>query len=79
MSLETQPLWSEAVAPFAVLLSAAGADDAVVVQSAGDANQATVVFHDELNRLRANQISGQLLLVRRDQQETRTLLSQPLR
>jgi len=72
------PRWSEPLAPFAVVLDAAGADTPVVLQAAWDANWATVIFHQEWVRLNADRISGQLLLLCRREEEIRTLLHEPL-
>jgi hypothetical protein len=61
--------------PFAIVLRAGHAAP-VVLQSAGDANGATIAFHAEKQRLTQRRVVGDLLLVH--QQQARTLLREPL-
>ena len=62
--------------PFAIVLRADDAATSVVLQSARDANGATVAFHIEKQRLKQCQVLGDRLLVH--QQKARTLLWEPL-
>ena len=63
--------------PFAVVPQADGARETVVLHTVHDANQATLPFHAQLQRLTAQQIAGGLLLVQHAERP-RTLLRQPL-
>jgi hypothetical protein len=63
--------------PFAIVLRANDTAAPVVLQSARDADGATVAFQTERQRLTQRRIVGDLLLVH--QQKTRTLLWEPLR
>jgi hypothetical protein len=62
--------------PFAIILRA---DDAptVVLQTARDADEATVAFHTEQQQLTRRGVVGDLLLVH--QRQARTRLREPLR
>ena len=62
--------------PFAIVLRAGHAAP-VVLQSAQDADGATIAFHAEKQRLTQLRVVGDLLLVQ--QQTARTLLREPLR
>ena len=62
---------------FAIVLRADDPAAPVVLQSARDADGATVVFHAEKQRLKQLRVAGDLLLVH--QQKARTLLREPLR
>ena len=66
------------VDPFAIVLCAWDAAEPVVLQSARDADGATVAFYTEWQRLKHNQVVGELLLVRQGE-DARTLLREPLR
>ena len=63
--------------PFAIVLRADDGAAPLVLQSARDADEATVAFHAENQRLTQLRVVGDLLLVQ--QQKTRTLLREPLR
>jgi hypothetical protein len=63
--------------PFAIVFRADDAAAPVVLQSARDADGATVAFHIEKQRLTRRRVVGDLLLVH--QQKARTLLWEPLR
>ncbi len=63
--------------PFEVELNASATQESQVLHTACDANQATLAFDAELQRLTQQPIDGELLLVRHDE-EPRTLLRQPL-
>ena len=63
--------------PFAVVLQGAGAREPMVLHTIGDANQATLAFHAQLQRLTEEQIAGDLLLVQHTE-VPRTLLRQPV-
>jgi hypothetical protein len=63
--------------PFAIVLRADDAATPVVLQSARDADGATIAFHAEKQRLKHRQVAGDLLLVQ--QKKARTLLWEPLR
>ena len=63
--------------PFAVVLQGAQARKPEVLHTIGDANQATLAFHAQLQRLTEKQIAGDLLLVQHEERP-RTLLRQPL-
>jgi hypothetical protein len=63
--------------PFAIVLRADDAAAAVVLQSARDADGATIAFHAEKQRLTQLRVVGDLLLVQ--QKKARTLLREPLR
>jgi len=63
--------------PFAIVLRADDAGAPVVLQSARDADGATIAFHAEKQRLTQLRVVGELLLVQ--QQTARTLLREPLR
>jgi len=54
-------------APFAIAFATAGSDEAIVLGSAPDADQATLVFHDERERLAADHVTGHLLLIYHDE------------
>ena len=64
--------------PFAVVLLRAGAREPVVLHTLADANQATLAFHAELQRLTEQRIGGDLRLVQHTELP-RTLLRQPVR
>ena len=63
--------------PFAIVLRAEDAAAPVVLQSARDADRATVAYQTEKQRLTQRRVVGELLLVH--QQTARTLLREPLR
>jgi hypothetical protein len=63
--------------PFAIVLRAEDAAAPVVLQSAQDADRATIAYQTEKQRLRQRRVVGELLLVQ--QQQARTLLWEPLR
>ncbi len=63
--------------PFAVVLRGAGEREPVALHTVADANQATLAFHAQLQRLTEQQIAGDLLLVQHEE-VPRTLLRQPL-
>ena len=63
--------------PFAIVLRAAGAAAPVILQSARDADGATVAFYAEKWRLQQRRVVGDLLLVHLP--DARTLLWEPLR
>jgi len=63
--------------PFAIVLRTDDAAEPVVLQSARDADGATVAFHAEKQRLMKLRVVGDLLLVQ--QKKARTLLREPLR
>jgi hypothetical protein len=63
--------------PFAIILRTADAAAPVVLQTARDADGATIAFHAEKQRLKHRQVAGDLLLVQ--QKKARTLLWEPLR
>ena len=65
------------VDPFAIVLRADDAAEPVVLQSARDANGATVAFHTEKQRLKQRRVVGDLLLVH--QKKAQTLLWESLR
>jgi hypothetical protein len=67
----------ERLHPFEVVLQASVAPEPVVLHTACDANRATLAFHAQLQRLSAQQIRGDLLLVHQAA-GSRTLLRQPL-
>jgi hypothetical protein len=77
MSALPRPDWIDPYAPFEVAFAAVGAPEPVVLRSAPDADRATVVFHDEWERLKADRVVGELLLIYCDE-EPRTLLREPL-
>jgi hypothetical protein len=62
--------------PFVIALRARDAA-IVLLQSARDADAATMAFHTEKQRLTQRRVEGDLLLMH--QQEARTLLWEPLR
>jgi hypothetical protein len=62
---------------FAIILRPVGATDPVVLQSARDANGATMAFDAERQRLRHTHVVGDLLLVRQGQ-DARPLLWESL-
>jgi hypothetical protein len=64
--------------PFAIVLRAYDAAEPVVLQSARDADGATVAFYAERRRLTHKQVVGELLLMRQGA-EARTLLWERLR
>ena len=63
--------------PFAIVLRVDDVAAPVVLQSARDADRATVAFHAEKQRLTQRRVVGDLLLVQ--QKKARTLLWEPLR
>jgi hypothetical protein len=63
---------------FEIVWQAASADAPIVLQSAADANEATVAYHEELARLRMQEAPGELL-VRNGDRVRPPLLRQPLR
>jgi hypothetical protein len=63
--------------PFAIVLRADDAAAPVVLQSARDADGATIAFHTEKQQLKQQQVVGDLLLVRQGE-GARTLLREPL-
>ena len=63
--------------PFAIVLRPVGATAPVVLQSAPDADKATVAFYTERQRLRHTHVVGDLLLVRQGQ-DARPLLWESL-
>ena len=62
--------------PFAIVLRAEDAAAPVVLQSARDADRATVAYQTEKQRLTQRRVVGDLLLVH--QLKARTLLWEPL-
>ena len=72
-----QPDWIDPYAPFEIAFAAFGAREPVVLRSAPDADRAILVFRDEWERLKADQVVGELLLIYCDE-ELRTLLREPL-
>ena len=66
----------ESVAPFSIVLWTADAEP-VVLQSAFDADGATLAFYTEWRRLAHTHVVGELRLVRHGQ-EARPLLREPL-
>ena len=66
------------VDPFVIVLRAWDAAEPVVLQSARDADGATVAFYDERRWLAQQQVVGDLLLMRQGK-GARTLLWEPLR
>jgi hypothetical protein len=65
------------VEPFAIVLRADDAAASVVLQSARDADGATVAFHTEMQRLKQQRVVGDLLLMRQGE-GAHTLLREPL-
>ena len=65
------------VDPFAIVLHGDTTADPVILQSAADANGATVAFYTEWRRLKHQQVGGELLLMRQGD-DARTLLRQSL-
>ena len=63
--------------PFAIVLRADDAAASVVLQSARDADSATIAFQTEKQRLTQRRVVGDLLLMH--QKKARTLLWEPLR
>jgi hypothetical protein len=63
--------------PFAIILRTADAAAPVVLQTARDADGATIAFQTEKQRLMRCRVVGDLLLVL--QRKARTLLREPLR
>ena len=63
--------------PFAIVLRADDTAAPVVLQTARDADGATVAFQTERQRLKQRRVVGDLLLVL--QKKARTLLREPLR
>ena len=63
--------------PFAIVLRTDDAAAPVVLQSARDADEATLAFQTEKQRLTQRRVVGDLLLVHR--QKARTLLWEPMR
>ena len=63
--------------PFAIVLRADDTAAPVVLQTARDADGATVAFQTERQRLHRRRVVGDLLLVH--QKKARTLLREPLR
>ena len=63
--------------PFAIVLRADEAAAPVVLQSARDADEATVAFHSERQRLKQCRVVGDLLLMRQGK-GARKLLREPL-
>ena len=64
--------------PFAIVLRAGDTGQPVVLQSARDADGATVAFDAERQRLTQQQVVGDLLLMRQGE-DARTLLREALR
>ena len=62
---------------FDIVLNAAGAREAVVLQTAYGPDWATLVFHEEWQRLKQDHVVGDLLLVHYGA-EARTLLIERL-
>ena len=77
MSPARRPTRIDPLDPFAIVLRTDSAAAPVVLQSARDADRATVAFHAEKQRLQQRRVVGDLLLVH--QQKARTLLWEPLR
>jgi len=63
--------------PFAVILRTHDAAEPVILQSARDADGATIAFQTEKQRLQRRRVVGDLLLVQ--QKKAQTLLREPLR
>ena len=63
--------------PFAIVLRADDTAAPVILQTARDADGATVAFQTERQRLKQRRVVGDLLLVH--QKKARTLLREPLR
>jgi len=64
-------------ARFEIVFEALGAREPRVLRSAPDGDCATLAFYDEWERLRADHVAGQLLLVCHDE-AARMLVRQPL-
>ena len=62
---------------FEIVWQAASADAPIGLQSAADANEATVAYHEELARLRTQQTTGELVMRKGDRVRP-PLLRQPL-
>ena len=62
---------------FEVVLQSSSADEPIVLRTATDPNEATMAFHQELQRLRTQGATGEVLM-RIDDQPQRPLLRQPL-
>ena len=78
MSTVTRQVRIDSVDSFHVVLHAAGARSPVVLRTAPDANEATIAFHMARQRLRRDQVAGDLLLLVRQEEEPRVLLWEPL-
>jgi len=68
---------TDAVDPFAIVLRPIGATEPVVLQSAADADTATVAFYTERRRLQQSHVAGDLMVVRQGR-DTRPLLWESL-
>ena len=68
---------TDPVDPFAIVLRPVGAAEPVMLQSARDANGATMAFDAERQRLTQTHVEGDLLLVRQGH-EARPLLWESL-
>jgi hypothetical protein len=62
---------------FAVGLQASSADEPIVLRSAADPNNATIAFHEELQRLTTQGTTGELLMWNHHKGHT-PILRQPL-
>jgi hypothetical protein len=62
---------------FTVVLAHEATATAVVLDSARDADQATIAFHQTRQRLLRDRVQGELVMVQHDQ-DARTLLREPL-
>jgi hypothetical protein len=60
-----------------IFCQASSADAPVVLRTAADANEATMVFHEELARLRTQGATGEVVMRAQDNAHT-PLLRQPL-
>ena len=66
-----------ALARFTIVLANEETAEAVVLDSAPDANQATIAFHQTRQRLLQERVRGELVLVHHDR-GARMLLREPL-
>ena len=66
-----------ALARFTVVLAPADSAEPVVLDSAADADQATIAFHQTRQRLLRDRVRGELVMVQHDQ-DARALLREPL-